>query len=115
LILSSVGYFFGSAIVNIIGDFQQIGFVLLGIVAAGAVGFYLLERFWLSKKVESTSPEKIHEIEEKIQAVTENIQEKLHLSQHAMPKPDPTEIKELKEKAEAKAAQVSQSSNSEKE
>jgi membrane-associated protein len=115
LILSTVGYFFGSAIVGIIGDFQQIGFILLGVVAAGAVGFYLLERFWLSKKVEAADPEKIHEFEEKIQAVTENIQEKLHLSQHAMAKPDPAEIKELKEKAKEKAAQASSSSKSDKE
>lgn len=81
LILSTTGYFFGGAITGIIGDFQQLGFVLLGIIVFGVVGFYLLERFWLSKKVESANPETIHEIEEKIHAVTENIQEKLHLTQ----------------------------------
>ena len=77
LILSTTGYFFGGAITGIIGDFQQIGFVLLGIIVFGVVGFYLLERFWLSKKVESANPETIHEIEEKIHG----IQEKLHLTQ----------------------------------
>jgi membrane protein DedA with SNARE-associated domain len=81
LILSTTGYFFGGAITGIIGDFQQIGFVLLGIIVFGVVGFYLLERFWLSKKVESANPETIHEIEEKLHAVSENIQEKLHLTQ----------------------------------
>ncbi len=83
LILSTTGYFFGGAITGIIGDFQQIGFVLLGIIVFGVVGFYLLERFWLSKKVELANPETIHEIEEKLHAVSENIQEKLHLTQSA--------------------------------
>jgi hypothetical protein len=90
LILSTTGYFFGGAITGIIGDFQQIGFVLLGIIVFGVVGFYLLERFWLSKKVESANPETIHEIEEKLHAVSENIQEKLHLTH-------PANSKDLKE------------------
>jgi membrane-associated protein len=116
LILSTVGYFFGSAITGIIGDFQQIGFVLLAVLIVGVVGFYLLERFWLSKKVESANPETIHELEEKLHAVSENIQEKLHLSQHSMPKPDLSDIKsDTKiEKQEAKAAQAPKSSQSEK-
>lgn len=82
LLLSGVGYFFSGAITSIIGDFQQIGVVLLIIVVLGIVGFYLIERFWLSKKVEETSPEQIHRIEEKIHVIEEKLQEKFHLSTH---------------------------------
>jgi len=93
LILSTTGYFFGGAITGIIGDFQQIGFVLLGVIVFGVLGFYLIERLWLSKKVELANPETIHEIEEKIHAV----QEKLHLTQHPNPKnQENTEKQEIK-------------------
>jgi membrane protein DedA with SNARE-associated domain len=83
LILSGLGYFFSGFVTQIIGDFQQIGVALLVIVVLGIAAFYFAERFWLSKKVESASPETIHEIEERIHDITENIQEKLHLTHHA--------------------------------
>jgi membrane protein DedA with SNARE-associated domain len=95
LILSTTGYFFGGAIAGIIGDFQRVGFVLLGVIVFGVLGFYLIERLWLSKKVESANPETIHEIEEKFHAV----QEKLHLTQHPNPK-----NQENNEKQETKSA-----------
>ena len=56
LILSGTGYFFSGAITSIIGDFQQIGMALFGIVVVGVIGFYLIERFWLSKKMEEANP-----------------------------------------------------------
>ena len=66
LILSGAGYFFSGAVTNIIGDFKQIGIALFFIVMVGIVGFYLVERYWLSEKVEEVKPETIHRIEEKI-------------------------------------------------
>lgn len=85
LVLAGAGYFFSGAISGLIGDFHQIGIALLIIVAVGIIGFYLIERFWLSKKVEEADPERIHEIEraaqEKLHHIAEEIQEKLHLTE----------------------------------
>ncbi len=78
LILSGVGYFFSGAITSIIGDFRQIGIALFFIVLFGVIAFYVIERFWLSEKVEEANPETIHMIEEKLHAVEEVAQEKLH-------------------------------------
>ena len=52
LILASVGYFFSGAITTIIGDVQQIGVALFFFAIIGIVGFYLVERFLLSQKIE---------------------------------------------------------------
>ena len=49
-ILSGAGYFFSGAVIGLIGDFQRLGKVLLVIVVIGIVGFYLVERFSLSKE-----------------------------------------------------------------
>ena len=70
-ILSGAGYFFSGAIIGLIGDFQRLGKVLLVIVVVGILGFYLAERFWLSKKVEEADPERLQEFEQAAQ-------EKLH-------------------------------------
>jgi membrane protein DedA with SNARE-associated domain len=78
LVLSGVGYVFHSAVYNLIGDFHKFPVFLLIIVAVGVLGFYLAEKYWLSKKVEEASPEafqkfeqaaevKLHEIREEIQ------------------------------------------------
>jgi membrane-associated protein len=110
LILSCTGYFFGSAITGIIGDFHQVGIALGIILVVGVVGFYLLERFWLSKKVELANPETIHEIEEKLHGISENIQEKLHLTQQANTKepeePEKVETQETIPAPPAKAAKT---------
>ena len=83
LVLSSAGYFFSGIITNLIGDYHRIGFVLLVIIVLGITGFYLMERFWLGKKVEQVDPERIQELEqeakEKIQEFKEEIQERIHL------------------------------------
>lgn len=76
-ILAGAGYFFSGAITNIIGDFHRIGYVLFGLVVVGVIGFYLIERFWLSKKVEEANPETIHKIEDKLHNIEEAAQEKL--------------------------------------
>ena len=67
LSLAGVGFFFHSAVYNLLGDFRRLGMGLLVIVAVFVVAFYLIERYWLSKKVEEADPEKIQEIKEEIQ------------------------------------------------
>lgn len=83
LILSGAGYFFSGAITRLIGDFHQIGKVLLVIVVIGIAGFYLMERYWIAKKVEEADPERIQELEqaaqEKFHVIKEEIQERMHL------------------------------------
>jgi membrane protein DedA with SNARE-associated domain len=78
-VLSGAGYFFSGAVMNLIGDFQRLGKVLLVIVVVGIVGFYLTERFWISRKMEESDPERLHELEhaasEKFQDLREEIQE----------------------------------------
>ncbi len=96
LSLATVGYVFHSAIYNLIGDFEHLGIFLLVVVALGIVGFYLAERYWLSKKVEEADPETIHKLEqaaeEKLHEIKEEIQDILPhpLARHKeTPKPKP--------------------------
>ncbi|MFZ1701164.1 MAG: DedA family protein [Pyrinomonadaceae bacterium] len=77
LMLSGVGYFFSGAITSMIGDYQRVGIALFMIVMVGVIGFYVIERYWLSERVESASPETILKIEERLHAVEEVAQEKL--------------------------------------
>lgn len=44
----------------------------------GVIVFYVIERYWLSERVEAANPETIHKIEETILAVEEAATEKLH-------------------------------------
>ncbi|MEO7659772.1 MAG: DedA family protein [Pyrinomonadaceae bacterium] len=85
--LAGVGYFFSGAVTSMIGDFRQIGIALFFIVLFGILVLYVLERYWLSEKVEDANPETILKIEEKIHAVEEvgkttlhDIGERLHLT-----------------------------------
>ncbi len=77
LLLSSVGYFFSGAITSLIGDFKRVGVWLFFIVLFGVIVFYLVERYYLSEKVEEVKPETILRIEEKIHVIEERAQEKL--------------------------------------
>lgn len=83
LVLSGVGYFFSSAVMGLIGDFRHVGKILLVIVVSGVVGFYLIKRIWLSKKVEEAVPERLQEIEqaaiEGLKELKEEIREKIRL------------------------------------
>jgi len=79
LTLSGTGYFFNSAVSNLIGDFHQIGIALFIIVVIGIGGFYLAERYWLSKKVEEVNPESVHRIEHAAQETLHEIQEHIPL------------------------------------
>jgi membrane protein DedA with SNARE-associated domain len=89
-VLAGLGYFFSGAITSMIGDFKQVGFVLFFIVMFGIIGFYVLERYWLSEKVEDADPETIQKIEEKLLAVEEagkntlhDLTERLHLTRES--------------------------------
>lgn len=79
LVLAGAGYFFSGAVMGLIGDFERLGKVLLVIVVVGIAGFYLTERFWISRKVEEANPERLQELEhaatEKLQDLREEIQE----------------------------------------
>lgn len=78
-VLAGAGYFFSGAVMGLIGDFQRVGKVLLVIVVLGIVGFYLAERFWISRKVEEADPERLQELEhvasEKLQDLKQEFQE----------------------------------------
>src|SRR6266481_2870995 len=80
-ILSGAGFFFSGAVMGLIGDFQRLGKVLLVIVVSGVVAFYLMERLWLSKKVEEANPERLQGLEqaaqEKLQDLKQEFQEHL--------------------------------------
>jgi membrane protein DedA with SNARE-associated domain len=78
LILAGTGYFFSGAITSIIGDFQQIGIALFFVILFAVIVIFAVERFWLSEKVEEVDPETVRRIEEKLHAVEEVAQEKLH-------------------------------------
>lgn len=78
MLLAGLGYFFSGFVSSIIGDFKQVGFALFVVVMLGILVFYVLERYWLSERVEAADPETIHKIEEKLLAVEEVAQEKLH-------------------------------------
>jgi membrane protein DedA with SNARE-associated domain len=79
LVLSGIGYSFSGTITKFIGDVQNITIYLLVILIVGVVGFYLVERFWLSKKVEEADPDRLKELEhaaqEKIQGIKEDVQD----------------------------------------
>jgi membrane-associated protein len=85
-VLAGAGYFFSGAVMNLIGDFQRLGKVLLVIVLLGIVGFYLAERFWISRKVEEANPERIQELEhvaaEKLQDLKHEFQDHIPFKQH---------------------------------
>jgi len=70
---------------GIIGDFQRLGKALLVIVVIGVAGFYLAERFWLSRKVEEADPERLQEFEhaaqEKLQGLRQEFQEHIPFKQ----------------------------------
>ena len=87
LFLSGLGYFFSGAITSMIGDYKRVGALLFAIVMIGIVVFYVIERYWLSERVEAANPETIQRIEEKLLAAEEigkttlhDLGERLHLT-----------------------------------
>lgn len=85
-VLAGAGYFFSGAVMGLIGDFERVGKVLLVIVVIGIAGFYLAERFWISRKVEEADPERLQELEhaasEKLHDLREELQEHMPFKQH---------------------------------
>ncbi len=105
LLLASVGYFFSGAITSIIGDFKQIGIALFFIVLVGIIIFYVVERYYLSEKVEEANPnpETIHKFEEKLHNIEEAAQEKLHdIGERLHLTSSPNREERAKEKVELK-------------
>lgn len=81
-VLAGAGYFFSGAVMGLIGDFERVGKVLLVIVLLGILGFYLAERFWISRKVEEADPERLQELEH---AASEKFQDLKHEFQEHIP------------------------------
>lgn len=81
LSLAGVGFFFHSAVYNLLGDFENLGKGLLVIVGVFIIVFILVERYWLSKKVEEADPKRVQRFEQaagdKFQEIREEIQEHL--------------------------------------
>jgi membrane protein DedA with SNARE-associated domain len=83
LLLAGAGYVFHSAIYNLIGDLHDLSYMLLVVVVAvivlGIGGFYVAEKYWLSRKIEHADPEAIqkleHAAEEKLHEIKEEIQD----------------------------------------
>jgi membrane protein DedA with SNARE-associated domain len=105
ILLSGTGYFFSGAITSVIGDYQRIGIALFIIVMIGVIVFYVIERYWLSERVEAAAPETIQKIEEKLLAAEEigkttlhDLGERLHLTRE--PSHEEAEEKEKKEDKE---------------
>lgn len=100
-ILAGAGYFFSGAITSVLGNFKQAGIALFFIALVGIVVFYVIEKYWLSEKVEEVKPETIHKIEERLHKVEEvaqnklqDIGEKLHLTSSPNREDAPEEKKE---------------------
>ncbi|MBS1794257.1 MAG: DedA family protein [Acidobacteria bacterium] len=106
LVLAGLGYFFSGAITGILGNFKQAGMALFFVVLFGIIVFYVVERYWLSEKVEEVKPETITRIEEKIHVIEDiaqeklfNIGEKLHMT--IPPKSEEKDPPEQKESSKA--------------
>jgi membrane protein DedA with SNARE-associated domain len=96
MLLGGLGYFFSGFVTSVIGDLKTAGFALFVIVTFGIIVFYVIERYWLSEKVESADPETIQRIEEKIHLVEEVAQEKFHdLSERLHLTREPTRTEEV--------------------
>jgi membrane protein DedA with SNARE-associated domain len=87
-LLSGAGYFFSGAVNGIIGDFHRLGKILLVIVVLGIAGFYLAERFWLSKKVEEVNPERFQEFEHAAQEKLQELQDRIPFKPQLPPRKD---------------------------
>jgi membrane-associated protein len=105
LLLSGLGYFFSGAITSILGDYQRVGIALFFVVMLGIIIFYVIERYWLSERVEAANPETIHKIEEKLLIVEDigqktfhDLTERLHLTRE--PNRDEKKAEETARKGE---------------
>ena len=74
LIMTQTGLIGGGSLKITLGTGIALFFIALVLV----IVFYVIERYWLSEKVEDASAETIQKIEEKLLAVEEVAQEKFH-------------------------------------
>ncbi|HJQ31603.1 MAG TPA: DedA family protein [Pyrinomonadaceae bacterium] len=83
LVLSGAGYIFHTAINTLVGNLQDLSYLLLfvvvGVVAVGLVGFYFAEKYWLSPRIEEADAERIQKFEQaaevKLHEIKDEIQE----------------------------------------
>jgi membrane protein DedA with SNARE-associated domain len=75
LVLAGSGYFFSSAVRTFFEDF---GLALVVVLIVVIAALYLVERYWLSQKVEEADSETLDIIGDKINAIEDVAQEKLH-------------------------------------
>ena len=74
IVLAGAGYFFtGAALL-----FKENKIIAGIILALVVISLYLVERYWLSKRVEEANPETLERIEEKLHEIEDTAQEKLH-------------------------------------
>lgn len=107
LILSSLGYFFSGAITSVLGDVKRFGVAAFFMVLVGIIIFYVIERYWLSERVEEVKPETIHKIEEKIHVIEDVAQERLHdLGERLHLTSSPNKSEENPEKKKEKTAKA---------
>lgn len=78
LVLAGSGYFFSGAVHSVLGNFEQAGIALFFVVLGAIIILYIIDRYWLSERVEEASPETLHRIEEKLHVIEDVAQEKLH-------------------------------------
>jgi membrane protein DedA with SNARE-associated domain len=78
VVLAGSGYFFSGAVTTLLGNFEQAGIALFFVVLTAIIVLYVVDRYWLSEKVEEASPETIHRLEEKLHEIEDVAQEKLH-------------------------------------
>ena len=98
-VLSGAGFFFSGAVMNLIGDFQRLGKVLLIIVIIGIASFYFAERFWLSRKVEEADPERLQELEHAAQEKFQDLRQEFQ--EHIPFKPRPEHKKQVSSKSDS--------------
>jgi membrane protein DedA with SNARE-associated domain len=103
LVLAGAGFVFHTAIYTLVGNIHDLSYVLLGVVVAvivlGIGGFYFVEKYWLSKKVEEASPEAIQKFEQAAEVRLHEFKGELHeLIPHPLARPK--EAPKQKSKAE---------------
>lgn len=77
-VLAGAGFFFSGAIIGMFGNLETFSATLFVIALVCIAVFYVIERYWISEKVEEVKPETIHLIEEKLHDIEEVASEKLH-------------------------------------
>jgi membrane protein DedA with SNARE-associated domain len=78
-VLAGAGFVFHSAIYTLVGNIHDLSYVLLGVVVGvivlGIGGFYFVEKYWLSQKIEQADPDAIQKFEQAAEVKLHEIQE----------------------------------------